>query len=514
MLLPSNIIKGIIVRLPSESKDELRAARMCECMKSCIHGMAKVILILINTISLLASLALIGFGVFVILRGEEYIPDAGVDVNAIAYALIVLGVILLFVSLFGFFGACTGKHGLLNFYLILLGVVVALLVAALIYGTVDVNAIAYALIVLGVILLFVSLFGFFGACTGKHGLLNFYLILLGVVVALLVAALIYGTAIICSCPINCSRPGFVMKSEVEEEVESYITEAFGTVKNATSANATVDQFIAVNTIQVAVKCCGITGPEYWDWGTEVPSSCCVNYTATDATALCDLSDAYTTACMESTEDLIQNALLATVVLLVVIIIFLVACMIFACCSKKGHPPQPTKREMVTWAVGRGMVPGFVMKSEVEEEVESYITEAFGTVKNATSANATVDQFIAVNTIQVAVKCCGITGPEYWDWGTQVPSSCCDTYDATDATALCDLSDAYTTACMESTEDLIQNALLATVVLLVVIIIFLVACMIFACCSKKVVTPAVTTGYTYGYKWLPLVTPLVTHQWLP
>lgn len=224
--------------------------------------MAKVILILINTISLLASLALIGFGVFVILRGEEYIPDAGVDVNAIAYALIVLGVILLFVSLFGFFGACTGKHGLLNFYLILLGVVVALLVAALIYG-------------------------------------------------------------------------FVMKSEVEEEVESYITEAFGTVKNATSANATVDQFIAVNTIQVAVKCCGITGPEYWDWGTEVPSSCCDTYDATDATALCDLSDAYTTACMESTEDLIQNALLATVVLLVVIIIFLVACMIFACCSKKG-----------------------------------------------------------------------------------------------------------------------------------------------------------------------------------
>jgi len=224
--------------------------------------MAKVILILINTISLLASLALIAFGVFVILRGEEYIPDAGVDVNAIAYALIVLGVVLLFVSCFGFFGACTGKHGLLNFYLILLGVVVALLVAALIYG-------------------------------------------------------------------------FVMKSDVEDTVENYITDAFDTVKNATSANATVDQFVAVNTIQVAVKCCGITGPDYWDWDGQVPSSCCANFTTTDATALCDSADAYTSACMSGTEDLIQNALLAVVVLLVVIIIFLVACMIFACCSKKG-----------------------------------------------------------------------------------------------------------------------------------------------------------------------------------
>lgn len=227
-----------------------------------MHGMAKVILILINTISLLASLALIAFGVFVVLRGEDYIPDAGVDVNAIAYALIVLGVILLFVSLFGFFGACTGKHGLLNFYLILLGVVVALLVAALIYG-------------------------------------------------------------------------FIMRSDVADTVETYITDSFDTVKNATSANATVDQFVAVNAIQVAVKCCGITGPEYWNWGGDVPSSCCANFTTDDATALCSETDAYTTACMESTEDLIQNALLAAVILIVVIVIFLVACMIFACCSKKG-----------------------------------------------------------------------------------------------------------------------------------------------------------------------------------
>ena len=47
-----------------------------------------------------------------------------------------------------------------------------------------------------------------------------------------------------------------------------------------------------------------------------------------------------------------------------------------------------------------------MRSDVADTVETYITDSFDTVKNATSANATVDQFVAVNAIQVAVKCCG------------------------------------------------------------------------------------------------------------
>ena len=78
-----------------------------------------------------------------------------------------------------------------------------------------------------------------------------------------------------------------------------------------------------------------TGPSYWDWGGEVPSSCCTDFDPNDAMATCDEADAYTKGCTDETETIIQNGLLAIVILMVVIIIFLVSCMIFACCSKKG-----------------------------------------------------------------------------------------------------------------------------------------------------------------------------------
>ena len=41
---------------------------------------------------------------------------------------------MLFVGCFGCFGACTGKHGTLNVYLVLLGIIVLLEIAILIYG--------------------------------------------------------------------------------------------------------------------------------------------------------------------------------------------------------------------------------------------------------------------------------------------------------------------------------------------------------------------------------------------
>ena len=50
--------------------------------------------------------------------------------------------------------------------------------------------------------------------------------------------------------------------------------------------------------------------------------------------------------------------------------------------------------------------GFIIRAEVESKVSDYIDDAFGTVKNATTANATLDQFIAVNSIQTLVECCG------------------------------------------------------------------------------------------------------------
>lgn len=106
---------------------------MCETITSCIRGCAKLILILINVISLVAGIAMIGVGIFIMVEGSSYIPDVGVSLTPVAVCMIVLGALLLFIGGFGCFGACTGRHGLLNFYLILLLVIIVLEVAVIVY---------------------------------------------------------------------------------------------------------------------------------------------------------------------------------------------------------------------------------------------------------------------------------------------------------------------------------------------------------------------------------------------
>jgi len=115
---------------------------MCETVKGCVQGCAKVILILINTIALLAGIALMGVGGFTLVKGKEYIPDVGVSLTPAAVCLIILGVLLLLIGCFGCFGAITGRHGLLNVYLILLGIIIILEVAVLIYGLVNKGKVA------------------------------------------------------------------------------------------------------------------------------------------------------------------------------------------------------------------------------------------------------------------------------------------------------------------------------------------------------------------------------------
>lgn len=107
---------------------------MCEAMKGCIKGCIKFILILINVIVLLAAIAMIAAGSYVLVEGNDYIPDIGVDVTTLAIAVIVLGVLLLLIGFFGCFGACTGKNSLLNVYMIGLLVIVLVEIAILIYG--------------------------------------------------------------------------------------------------------------------------------------------------------------------------------------------------------------------------------------------------------------------------------------------------------------------------------------------------------------------------------------------
>lgn len=106
---------------------------MCEAITSIIKGCAKLILILINVISLVAGMAMIGVGIFIMIEGSSYIPDVGVSLTPVAVCMIVLGALLLFIGGFGCFGACTGRHGLLNFYLILLLIIIVLEVAVIVY---------------------------------------------------------------------------------------------------------------------------------------------------------------------------------------------------------------------------------------------------------------------------------------------------------------------------------------------------------------------------------------------
>ena len=56
------------------------------------------------------------------------------SLTPVAVCMIVLGALLLFIGGFGCFGACTGRHGLLNFYLILLLIIIVLEVAVIVYG--------------------------------------------------------------------------------------------------------------------------------------------------------------------------------------------------------------------------------------------------------------------------------------------------------------------------------------------------------------------------------------------
>jgi len=114
---------------------------MCETLKACIQGCAKIILILINVIALLAGIAMVGVGIFTMVKGSEYIPDVGVSLTPAAVCLIILGVALLFIGSFGCFGAITGRHALLNVYLILLGIIVILEIAVLIFGFINKGAV-------------------------------------------------------------------------------------------------------------------------------------------------------------------------------------------------------------------------------------------------------------------------------------------------------------------------------------------------------------------------------------
>lgn len=234
---------------------------MCEAIAACIRGCVKVILILINLIALSLALLLVGVGAALLVKGAEFADEFGVSLTPTAIAFIVLGILLLLVATFGCFGACTGRHALLNWYIGMILVVIVLEIIVLIYA-------------------------------------------------------------------------YVNKSSINSGVKVYIADSFESVNNGTATNA---EIATVYSLQTSVKCCGEAGPDSWtnaDFNGEVPASCCVS--ASENATLCAKADAYELGCTEASQAVINSSQMLVYGVIMVVVIFQIICAIMAHLSKSGY----------------------------------------------------------------------------------------------------------------------------------------------------------------------------------
>ncbi|KAL5254466.1 hypothetical protein ACHWQZ_G014041 [Mnemiopsis leidyi] len=241
---------------------------MDDCTK-CLQSFSKVILILINTLALIAGIALIVVGGWALAVGKEKLPDLGVPITPAGTCLVVLGVLLMLVGCFGCFGAITGRHQLINIYLMVLGVIIILEIAVIIFV-------------------------------------------------------------------------FVNKAKVSTSIKAAISDPFDDFnKDGLDASESDKNF--VNTVQVVAKCCGIKGPAFWTnagFAGQVPASCCES--ASEDDELCAASDAYNDGCLQNSEELVKKALIAMIVAVAVLVVFEIICMILAWCTRVGADYEQQK----------------------------------------------------------------------------------------------------------------------------------------------------------------------------
>lgn len=187
----------------------------------------------------------------------------------------------------------------------------------------DIKPIAIPLMVIGGILLVVGLVGCCGAISGKHGLLNVYIIVVIITVVVEVAVCVY-------CVV---KKDSILEASVEGG--EYL------VNNVNHGNATDNDIKAINSIQYLLSCCGTTGEESYTGGS-FPKSCCDGYTYEDDTsskldlvATCgDKGAVYEQGCTDAFTQNFNNVGLAIGVLIGIIIVFELFCVIAACVSKK------------------------------------------------------------------------------------------------------------------------------------------------------------------------------------
>jgi len=203
------------------------------------------------------------------------------------------------------------------------------------YST-NVNAVLIPMLVLGGLLLLVGLIGCLGACTGKTGLLNFYFIVVMVVVILEVALI--GLAV-------------WKKDEVKNEALGFAKDLCEEYKaNATTVMTDANK-LAVNLVQRTAKCCGYeTGPSYWNDATKivtgdslVPPGCCAGWDGEDIsqvflqcnTTYPDEQAQYQNGCVEEVGSIMETFGIVIIASVVAVIVFELVCLCAACYSKNN-----------------------------------------------------------------------------------------------------------------------------------------------------------------------------------
>lgn len=181
--------------------------------------------------------------------------------------------------------------------------------------------VAIAMIVLGVLLLLIGLFGCCGAMTGNRGMLNIYFVFMLIIIVLEILVIIFG---------------FLSKAMVQSESEDAFNAIFNKFNNGTASDI---ELAAVTSLQMNLECCGNTGPDFWTnstmfSGDKVPGSCCVGYNVETSEALCDLANAFPEGCDQQATGMIDNFMLVLLLVLLVSIVFQFFCMVIACYVKK------------------------------------------------------------------------------------------------------------------------------------------------------------------------------------
>ncbi|XP_023710812.1 CD63 antigen isoform X2 [Cryptotermes secundus] len=172
---------------------------------------------------------------------------------------------------------------------------------------VDVSGSPIALIVVGSIVFIVAFYGCCGAIRESHCMVVTFAVFLLVI---LITEIAIGIV------------AFVNRDGWNTAIHDSLTDMFGRYDQ--------DEAIKkdINSLQKALECCGIDGPDYWK--TSIPEGCCVNPDGT-CSAVTDPKQVFQEGCVQRLEELIHAIGLLLGVLAIVIGIVEIIGVVFALC---------------------------------------------------------------------------------------------------------------------------------------------------------------------------------------